>query len=89
VAGTIRPELSSLDPRTPLLSVSTLQAFTEGSPFHWRFRAGARVFTLFGLADLVLTMVGIWGINVYTALRRSAKSASVQRSACRPATSSG
>jgi ABC-type antimicrobial peptide transport system permease subunit len=71
VAGTIRRELSSLDPRIPLPSVSMLQAFTEGSPFLWLFRAGARVFTVFGLAGLVLTKVGIWGINAYTVLRRT------------------
>jgi hypothetical protein len=58
VAGTIRRELSSLDPRTPLLSVSTLQAFTEGSPFHWRFRAGARIFTVFGLAGRCVRVGG-------------------------------
>ena len=41
------------------------------SPFLWLFRAGARVFTAFGLAGLVLTLVGIWGVNAYMVLRRT------------------
>jgi hypothetical protein len=71
VAGMLRRELASLDPRLPLLSISTLEAFTKGSPFLWLFRSGARVFTAFGLAGLLLTLVGIWGVNAYVVLRRS------------------
>jgi predicted permease len=71
MVGTLRRELASLDPRLPLLSISTLEAFTKRSPFLWLFRAGARVFTAFGLAGLVLTLVGIWGVNAYTVLRRT------------------
>jgi len=71
LAGTLRGELAALDPRLPLLSISTLEAFTKRSPFLWLFRAGARVFTAFGLAGLVLALVGIWGVNAYTVLRRA------------------
>ena len=71
LAGTLRGELASLDPRLPLLSISTLEAFTKRSPFLWLFRAGARVFTAFGLAGLVLALVGIWGVNAYMVLRRA------------------
>ena len=71
MVGTLRRELASLDPRLPLLSISTLEAFTKRSPFLWLFRAGARVFTAFGLAGLVLTLVGIWGVNAYMVLRRT------------------
>ena len=71
LAGTLRRELASLDRRLPLLSISTLEAFTQGSTFLWLFRAGARVFTAFGLAGLVLTLVGIYGVNAYMVLRRT------------------
>jgi len=71
LAGTLRGELAALDPRLPLLSISTLEAFTKRSPFLWLFRAGARVFTAFGLAGLVLALVGIWGVNAYMVLRRA------------------
>jgi predicted permease len=71
IAGTLRRELASLDPRLPLLSISTLEAFTKRSPFLWLYRSGARVFTAFGLAGLALTLVGIWGVNAYMVLRRT------------------
>ncbi len=71
MSASLRRELAALDPRLPVLSVSTLEAFTKASPFLWLFRAGARVFTAFGVAGLVLTLVGIWGVNAYTVLRRT------------------
>jgi len=71
LVGTLRRELASLDPRLPLLSISTLEAFTKRSPFLWLFRSGARVFTAFGLAGLALTLVGIWGVNAYMVQRRA------------------
>jgi predicted permease len=67
----LRRELAALDARLPPLSISTLEAFTTRSPFLWLFRAGARVFTAFGVAGLMLTLVGIWGVNACTVLRRT------------------
>jgi hypothetical protein len=66
-----RRELARLDPRLPPLSISTREAFTKRSPFLWLYRSGARVFTVFGLAGLALTLVGIWGVNAYMVLRRT------------------
>jgi ABC-type antimicrobial peptide transport system permease subunit len=63
--------LGALDPRLPVISARTLESFVRSSVFLWFFRSGARVFTAFGLAALVLALVGIYGINAYTVARRT------------------
>jgi len=68
---TIRREVGALDPRLPVLSVRSLRSFMRDSVFLWLFRSGARVFTGFGLAALVLALVGIYGVNAYMVLRRT------------------
>ena len=69
--ASLRRELSAVDPRLPVLSVKTLPSFVRDSVFLWVFRSGARVFTAFGLAALVLALVGIYGVNAYMVLRRT------------------
>lgn len=66
-----RRALGTLDPRLPVVSARTLESFVRSSVFLWFFRSGARVFTAFGLAALVLALVGIYGINAYTVARRT------------------
>ena len=67
----VRREVRAGDSRLPVLSANTLRSFMEGSIFLWLFRAGAKVFTSFGLAALVLALVGIYGVNAYMVLRRT------------------
>lgn len=71
VLGAARRELAALDPRLPVLSVRSLRSFVRESVFLWLFRSGAKVFTAFGLAALVLALTGIYGVNAYTVLRRT------------------
>jgi predicted permease len=67
----VRRQLAALDARLPVLSARTLESYVRGSVFLWLFRSGARVFTAFGLAALVLALVGIYGVNAYTVARRT------------------
>jgi predicted permease len=66
-----RRELAALDPRLPVLSLRSLRSFVRESVFLWLFRSGAKVFTAFGLAALVLALAGIYGVNAYMVLRRT------------------
>ncbi|HEY3381301.1 MAG TPA: ABC transporter permease [Vicinamibacterales bacterium] len=67
----LRREIRAVDPRFPVISTRTLQDFMQKSVFLWLFRSGARIFTAFGLAALVLALVGIYGVNAYMVLRRT------------------
>jgi ABC-type antimicrobial peptide transport system permease subunit len=69
--GMLRREIAAIDPRLPVLSITTLGSFMRGSAFLWLFRAGAKVFTAFGLAALLLALVGIYGVNAYLVVRRT------------------
>lgn len=67
----LRRTLIALDPRLPVLSIKSADAFVQGSLFLWLFRAGARILTAFGLAALVLAVAGIYGVSAYIAARRT------------------
>ncbi|MDO8835433.1 MAG: ABC transporter permease [Vicinamibacterales bacterium] len=68
---TIRREIRTVDERLPVLAVNTLQGFGERSLFLWIFRSAARIFSAFGLAALLLAVVGIYGVNAYLVARRT------------------
>jgi len=68
---TVRREISAFDERLPVLALTTLRGFADRSVFLWVFRSAARVFTAFGLAALILALVGIYGVNAYVVARRT------------------
>jgi len=68
---TMRREISAFDERLPVLALTTLRGFADRSVFLWVFRSAARVFTAFGLAALILALVGIYGVNAYVVARRT------------------
>ena len=67
----VRAELRSLDPNLPVISAATLQSFRDDSIPLWAVRSGARLFSLFGLAALILAIIGIYGLKSYVVARRT------------------
>jgi predicted permease len=67
----VRRELRSLDPNLPVISAATLQSFRDDSIPLWAVRSGARLFSLFGLAALILAIIGIYGLKSYVVARRT------------------
>jgi ABC-type antimicrobial peptide transport system permease subunit len=68
---TIRSEIRTFDERLPVLTLNTLRGFGERSIFLGVFRSAARIFSAFGLAALLLALVGIYGVNAYLVARRT------------------
>ncbi len=67
----VRSELRSLDPNLPVVSAATLQSFRDESLPLWAVRTGARLFSLFGIAALILAVIGIYGLKSYVVARRT------------------
>jgi ABC-type antimicrobial peptide transport system permease subunit len=67
----VRSELRSLDPNLPVVSAATLQSFREESIALWAVKSGARLFSLFGGAALILAIIGIYGLKSYVVARRT------------------
>jgi predicted permease len=49
----------------PVLSVKTLEEHRDGSLYHWMAAASAQVFMAFGIAALVLAVLGVYGVKSY------------------------
>ena len=67
----VRGELRSIDPNLPVVSAATLQSFRDDGIALWAVRSGARLFSLFGGAALILAIIGIYGLKSYVVARRT------------------
>jgi predicted permease len=67
----IRGELRALDSNLPVVSAATLESFREKNLPLWAVRTGAQMFSLFGLAALILAIIGIYGLKSYVVARRT------------------
>jgi predicted permease len=67
----VRSELRSVDSNLPVVSAATLQSFREDSIPLWAVRSGARLFSVFGVAALILAVIGIYGLKSYVVARRT------------------
>ena len=67
----VRAELRAIDPNLPVVSAATLQSFRDDSLPLWAVRSGARLFSLFGGAALILAIIGIYGLKSYVVARRT------------------
>lgn len=67
----VRQELRAVDANLPVVAANTLQSFRESSIALWGVRAGARLFSLFGVAALILAVIGIYGLKAYVVARRT------------------
>jgi hypothetical protein len=67
----VRGTLRAVDPRLPVLALSTMQAFHSKSLELWALRAGSQLFTTLGLLALLLAVVGVYGVRSYVVSQRT------------------
>jgi ABC-type antimicrobial peptide transport system permease subunit len=67
----IRDEIRSVDPRLPILALSTMETFHSQSMELWALNTGARTFTMLGLLALTLAVVGVYGVKSYVVAQRT------------------
>ena len=71
VVETLRRELRAVDPRLPLLELTTFQKFHDNSLELWAIKAGGRMLMLFGALALGLATAGVYGVKSYLVSRRT------------------
>jgi macrolide transport system ATP-binding/permease protein len=64
-------ELRIVDPQLAVLSVRTLTQHRDASVYMWIARAGAGLFTTFGVSALALAMLGVYGLKAFLVSRRT------------------
>jgi len=69
--STIRQALQHEDPRLPIIALSTMADFRDRSVPAWGVRAGASLFSAFGVLALLLATVGVYGLKAYDVSRRT------------------
>ncbi len=70
-ADLLRRTVKSVDPILPVLELRTFVRHMEANPQLWIVKAGAGLFTIFGVLALGLAVVGIYGVKAYSVARRS------------------
>jgi predicted permease len=68
---TLRREFREIDPRLPVLELTTFRRFHENGLELWAIRTGGRVLVLIGLLALGLAVAGVYGIRSYLVSRRT------------------
>jgi ABC-type antimicrobial peptide transport system permease subunit len=67
----LRRELQGLDAELPILSAKTMADHRYRSLTEWSVRAGATMFTTFGVLALLLATIGVYGLKAYDVARRT------------------
>jgi putative ABC transport system permease protein len=67
----VREVIQEVDPRLPVLSMTTMTAYRDGSPSLWAVMLGATLFAAFGLIGLVLSAAGVYGLRAYLVSQRT------------------
>jgi predicted permease len=67
----IRREIAGIEPRLPILGLTTMRAFQDRSLALWVLEAGGTVFRILGLLALTLAVVGVYGVRSYLVSSRT------------------
>jgi len=59
------------DPGLPILSLKSFSQHLDSNMEMWIVRAGATLFSIFGILALVLAIVGVYGVKAYSVARRT------------------
>ena len=68
---TLRREFREIDPRLPVLELTTFQRFHENGLELWAIRTGGRMLVMFGALALALAVAGVYGVKSYLVSRRT------------------
>jgi predicted permease len=68
---TLRREFNAIDPRLPVLELTTFQHFFDNSLELWGIRMGGKMLMLFGSLALGLAVAGVYGVRSYLVSRRT------------------
>ena len=71
VLDMIRRELNAVDPRLPVVELTTMSGFHQRGLLLWVIRAAGRTLTAFGAVALMLAAIGVYGVMLYLASRRT------------------
>jgi predicted permease len=67
----VRQEIRAVDPRLPLLTLKTMRGHLESGIDFWVVRTGAQMLEIFGVAALLLAVIGLYAVNAYSVARRT------------------
>jgi predicted permease len=70
-ADLLRRTVREVDPALPILSLKTFAQHLDSNFQIWIVRAGAAMFSVFGVLALGLAVVGLYGVKAYSVARRT------------------
>src|SRR5205807_5755635 len=70
-ADLLRRTLRDVDPAIPVISLQTFAQYLDSNLDLWLVRAGAGLFSIFGVLALGLAVVGLYGVKAYSVARRT------------------
>jgi predicted permease len=70
-ADLLRRTVRDVDPSIPIISLRTFQQHLDANVQLWIVRAGAAMFSIFGVLALGLSVVGLYGVKAYSVARRT------------------
>jgi ABC-type antimicrobial peptide transport system permease subunit len=70
-ADLLRSAVRDVDPSIPIISLRTFAQHLDSNLDLWLVRAGAALFSIFGVLALGLAVVGLYGVKAYSVARRT------------------
>ena len=70
-ADLLRRGIMSVDAELPIISIKTFEQHLDGNLQFWLVKAGAALFSAFGMLALGLAVVGVYGVRAYSVARRT------------------
>src|SRR6185437_4949149 len=67
----LRRTVRDVDASLPIISLKTFEQHLDANLQLWVVKAGAAMFSIFGVLALVLAVIGLYGIKAYSVARRT------------------